>query len=186
MPHLLFVVTAAGGLDDVADAAVAPLVARGWTVQVVPTPNAQTWLRSTGSMDRLAELTDLPVTAESDYPPYRTATEARPDAAVVAPASFGTLNKLAAGIGDNRATTKLNELFGIRPARRVVILPNVNAAHVRHPAWEGSRTALLAVPGLRLLLHPDVAELNEPGEPHPPLRWDLLLDAVGDPSARPG
>lgn len=59
-----------------------------------------------------------------------------------------------------------------------MILPNVNAAHTRHPAWSASLATLRSMAGVTVLDVP----AHEPGEQVPPVRWDLLLDAVSSPS----
>jgi phosphopantothenoylcysteine synthetase/decarboxylase len=96
---------------------------------------------------------------------------------VVAPATFNFVNKLAQGIADDRATTKLCELVGIRPPRPIVLLPRMNAAHTRHPAWPASLATLRSMPGVTVLDQ----DVHEPGTPPAPPRWDLLLDTMGHP-----
>lgn len=178
VPELLVVACAAGGVDDLAARLVRPAVEQGWNVQLVPTVNAEAWLAQTGRLPELNELTTEPVSASSNYrrDPAAPPT-ALPDAAVVVPATFGTINKVAAGVADNRATTKLCELLGARPARRIVFVPNVNAAHVRHPAWEHSVATVRAVAGVTILDDPN-HHPAEPGSSPELLPWTRLLTMV--------
>jgi hypothetical protein len=52
-----------------------------------------------------------------------------------------TVAKLALGIEDNQALTTINEAIGAL-GLSVVEFPRVNAAHARHPAWDGHLAAL--------------------------------------------
>jgi len=177
---LLYVACAAGGLDQVAEYAVRPLVARGWDVSVVLTTHAHDWLEASGGLHDLSEAAQGAIRTTPAYPRQPSETSgARPDAAVVAPATFTVINKLAGGIADDLASTKLCELMGLRPARPLVIMPRVNAAHTRHPAWANSLAVLRAADGVAVL-SPD--RVHEPGTPAEPIRWDRLLDHVPDPN----
>jgi len=83
-----------------------------------------------------------------------------PDAIVVAPATFNTINKWAAGISDTLALGLLIEAIGKHLP--VVALPFLNAAQAEHPAFPGSVDRLRAV-GVRLLYGPNVLERHGPG-----------------------
>jgi Flavoprotein len=83
-----------------------------------------------------------------------------PDAIAVAPATFNTVNKWAAGISDTLALGLLTEAIGKRLP--IVALPFVNAAQAEHPAFYRS-IEQLRDEGVRLLYGPDVLELHEPG-----------------------
>ena len=90
-----------------------------------------------------------------------------PDAIVVAPATFNTLNKWVAGIADTLALGLLCEAIGKGLA--VVVLPYLNAAQAEHPALaEGIDR--LRKSGVRVLSGPDAAFLNRyarwPRSPH--------------------
>jgi Flavoprotein len=82
-----------------------------------------------------------------------------PDAIVVAPATFNTINKWAAGISDTLALGLLTKAIGKRLP--VVALPFVNAAQAEHPAFQGSIERMRAA-GMQLLYGPNVLELHEP------------------------
>ena len=82
-------------------------------------------------MPSLAERTGHPV--RHDYKlPSEPDVLPEPDAIVVAPATFNTLNKWAAGIADTLALGLLCEATG--RGLPVVALPYLNAAQAEHPA----------------------------------------------------
>ncbi|MGW9137406.1 flavoprotein [Streptomyces sp. NPDC055681] len=122
------------------------------------TSNAGRWLRANGEMDRLEQLTGLPVRDTPCLP-----TEPRPhpvaDCYVVAPAS-ANVAKLAMGIADNQALTQVGEALGTIDVP-VVVFPRINAAHARHPAWEGYIETLRKA-GVELVYRADVWPLDEP------------------------
>jgi phosphopantothenoylcysteine synthetase/decarboxylase len=66
-----------------------------------------------------------------------------PDGLVlVAPCSFNSLNKLAAGIADNLALSLVAEAIG--RATPVIVAPSLNAPLLRHPRAAGSLATLRA------------------------------------------
>ena len=100
------------------------------------------------------------------------------DAVVVAPATYNTINKWAAGISDTFALGLLAEARGLGlPA---VVLPFVNKALAANPAFEGSVTRLRAT-GVIVLHGREGHEPHEPGTGDrqlPGYPWELALDAV--------
>ncbi|MET9589952.1 flavoprotein [Streptomyces sp. NPDC006516] len=166
--------TAADGVERLRTGLVEPAVALGWQVAVTLTPAAGRWLRAVGECDRLESLTGLPVRDTSRLP-----SEPRPhpvaDCWVVAPASANYVAKLATGIADNQALTQVSEALGTVGVP-VVLFPGINAAHARHPAWEGHIGALRAA-GVRLVYGPGVWPLLEPreGPPDRELPWPAVL-----------
>ncbi|WP_327290941.1 flavoprotein [Streptomyces sp. NBC_01198] len=175
------VASAAGGVESLRTGLVEPALARGWRVAVTLTPTAGAWLRRIGEVERLAEVTGLPVRDAPRFP-----DEARPhpqaDCYVVAPASANTVAKLAAGIADNQALTQVCEALGM-PGVPVVVFPRVNSAHTRHPAWERHLAALRAADA-RLIHGPQVWPLHEPRADPPgrELPWAAVLDAAEPPA----
>jgi hypothetical protein len=97
---------------------------------------------------------------------------------VVAPASANTVAKLALGVSDNQALTLANEAIGDLQLP-VVVFPRINAAHARHPAWDGHMSALESA-GVHLVRGEDVWPLHEPRSAPPgrPLPWGRILDLV--------
>lgn len=59
-----------------------------------------------------------------------------PDAVAVAPATFNTVNKWAAGISDTLALGTLNEAYGLDVP--IAVLPCVSDALASHPAYRGA------------------------------------------------
>ncbi|MFB7311356.1 flavoprotein [Streptomyces sp. NPDC056192] len=172
--------TAADGIETLRTGLVEPAIALGWQVAVTLTPNAGRWLRANGELDRLETLTGLPV---RDSP--RLPTEPRPhpvaDCYVVAPASANYVAKLATGIADNQALTQVCEALGTTGVS-VVVFPRVNAAHVRHPAWE-LHIATLWKANVKLVYGPEVWPLYEPreGPVDRELPWTAILRSVHSP-----
>jgi phosphopantothenoylcysteine decarboxylase len=110
---------------------VTALQGRGWDVCVTVTPTAADWL----DLDALEKVSGHVVRSR-----YR-----RPDEVddvplghglLVAPASFNTINKWAAGISDTLALGLMNEALG--RAVPVWAVPWVNEALRKHPAYGGS------------------------------------------------
>ncbi|MGW5276040.1 flavoprotein [Streptomyces sp. NPDC004044] len=175
--------TAADGVEQLRTGLVEPAIALGWQVAVTLTPNAGQWLRANGELECLEAVTGLPV---RDAP--RLPTEPRPhpvaDCYVVAPASANYVAKLATGIADNQALTQVSEALGTIDVP-VVVFPRVNAAHVRHPAWD-EHVAALRKAGVELIHGPDVWPLYEPRE-GPAVRqlpWTAITDSIQHVTAR--
>ncbi len=169
--------TGAGGIEDIRTTFVEPAVDRGWQVAVTLTPCAARWFRHTDERAKLEQLTGLPV---RDQPRMPGATSPHPPISchVVAPATANTVAKLALGISDNQALTTINEAIGGQ-AVPVIVFPRVNAAHTRHPAWDGHLVTLRSA-GVHLVYGEDVWPLYEPREapPERPLPWLAILDLV--------
>lgn len=176
--------TAADGVETLRTGLVEPAIALGWQVAVTLTPNAGRWLRANGELDQLEALTGLPV---RDTP--RLPTEPRPhpvaDCYVVAPASANYIAKLATGIADNQALTQVSEALGTIGVP-VVLFPRVNAAHARHPAWQGHIEAL-RMADVDLVYGPDVWPLYEPreGPEVQELPWPTIVESIEQLATQP-
>jgi phosphopantothenoylcysteine synthetase/decarboxylase len=148
---------------------IEPAQAAGWEVCVVATPSGMKFLDAAA----LAALTGHPV--RSDYKHPNDPDVLPPaDAVVVAPATFNTINKWAAGISDTLALGLLNEAIGM--GLPVIAVPFPNVALSRHPAFAYS-LATLRQTGVRLVFEPDVHPLPTPnlGAPSRDLfPWDAL------------
>jgi phosphopantothenoylcysteine synthetase/decarboxylase len=152
--------------------------AAGWDVCVVGTPSAMKFL----DVSLLEELTRHPVRSEYKRPDEPDVLPP-PDALVVAPATFNTINKWAAGISDTLALGLLNEAIGLGVP--VVAVPTANLALIRHPAFLRSIAQLRAC-GVRVLFDPDRYPLPTPnmGAPGAALfPWDALFDELVEASA---
>lgn len=168
--------SAAGGLEDVRERLVEPLLASGWRVGVTLTPNAATWLAASGEIAELERVTGLPVRSQPRLP-----GDQRPhppvDAYAVVPASATTIAKMALGIGDNQALTQVCEAIGTH-GLPVLAFPRINAAHARQPAWK-SHIEVLQAAGVHLVYGDDIWPLHEPrSAPSRPLPWQAIINAI--------
>jgi phosphopantothenoylcysteine synthetase/decarboxylase len=155
--------------------------AAGWDVCVIATPSARSFI----DIRALEAATGHPV--RSDYKqPDDPDVLPPPDAIAVAPATFNTINKWAAGISDTLALGLLTEAIGKRLP--VVALPFINAAQAEHPAFQRS-IEQLRKEGIRLLYGPDVLQLHEPGTGSKRVAlypWRMILDALEPQMTREG
>jgi hypothetical protein len=167
-PFLYVVVCAAGIAGDV-DKLITAAQGRGWAVGVVATPSGLGFIDAA----EVEERTGYPVRSA-----WRSPGDRRPmppaDAIAVAPATFNTINKWAAGFADTLALGILCEAHGL--GARTAVLPYVNSALAAHPAYGQSIDVLR-----------DMGVLISSYEPHPPksgggadrFRWEEALDLLG-------
>ncbi|WP_405928019.1 flavoprotein [Streptomyces griseus] len=149
--------------------------ADGWDVCLGLTPTAARWL--TDSLDGLTALTGHPV--RWDYRmPGQPDVWPKPDAIVVAPATFNTINHWALGITDKWLVGVVAE--GIGKGIPMAMMPCVNRAYVAHPQFERSIETLRGA-GVRVLYGAAGFVPNLPGEGNPATYpWRAALDAVAD------
>ncbi|MFE7269371.1 flavoprotein [Streptomyces sp. NPDC057623] len=167
-PFLYIVVCAAGVAGDVGRLITAAQE-RHWDVGVIATP------QGLGFLDAEA------IEAQTGYPirsAWRTPGEARPlppaGAIAVAPATFNTVNKWAAGICDTLALGILCEAYGM--GIPTAVLPYLNSAQAAHPAYRRSLEHLR-----------EMGVLIGSYEPHKPkagggadrYRWEEALELLG-------
>jgi len=105
---------------------------QGWRVCAVVTPQGSKF----ADLPRLAALTGYPVRQDYKQPDEPDVLPFPPDAYVVAPATFNTVNKWACGISDTLALGLLNE--GLMAGPPVIAVPFPNQALARHPAFQRS------------------------------------------------
>jgi phosphopantothenoylcysteine synthetase/decarboxylase len=155
--RLLLVACAASPLRRIGEL-IGLLHARGWDVTVLATPVAASW----PFLDDVTKRTGHPLLHRTPMPdePW---PQLNPDAILVAPATFNTLNKWATGVSDNLAVGLLNEYLGGE-------VPTVAAVHVKpelaaHPAFAG-HLALLRAAGVRLT------------DPAQPFTWQAAADLL--------
>jgi len=160
--RVLYLVICAAGPASRIDNMVRLAQVDGWDVYCIATPAAVEHFR------------DLPALAETSGHPVRTSYRTsrdeplpKADAVIVAPATYNTINKWAAGIADNYVLNQLAELTGL--GLRVVVLPFVNQALAANRVFLRSMHELRQA-GVRVLFGP--------GEfvPHPPRTGDSVLD----------
>jgi hypothetical protein len=147
----------------------------GWDVAVIATPQAVRFM----NVPELETLTGHKVRSQYKEPGTPDVLPP-PDAIVVAPATFNTINKWAAGISDTLALGLITEAIGKRLP--LVALPFVNRAQAAHPAFDRSVGELRAC-GVTVLLGDDVYRLHEPGTGSQHLAeypWHLTLKALTD------
>ncbi|MBT3150326.1 flavoprotein [Streptomyces sp. CHD11] len=167
-PFLYVVVCAAGVAADVSRL-IDRAQERNWEVGVIATPVARD-----GFFDAAA------VAAQTGRPirsAWRTPGEPRPfpapDAVVVAPATFNTINKWAAGVADTLALGTLCEAAGLGVP--IAVLPCVAGALAAHPAYRDSLTRLRGM-GVRF---GDPYEGDpEPDGTRPEFGWGKALDLL--------
>ncbi|MFG3117868.1 flavoprotein [Streptomyces sp. NPDC048197] len=173
-PFLYVVVCAAGIAGDVGKLITAAQEA-DWDVGVIATP------QGLGFVDADA------VVAQTGYPirsAWRSPGDPRPlppaDAIAVAPATFNTINKWAAGISDTLAVGILCEAYGF--GIPTAVLPYLNSAQVAHPAYRQSLDRLR-----------EMGVLIGAYEPHQPkaggdadrFRWEEALELLIPEVSRP-
>lgn len=172
----LYVVVCAAGIADDAGRLIAAAQERNWDVGVIATPHALPFL----DVPAIEARTGFQVRSA-----WRSPGDDRPlppaDAIVVAPATFNTVNKWAAGFADNLALAIICEAYGMDIP--TAVLPYVNSVLAAHPAYRRS-----------------LAELREMGvrvgsyEPHRPkagggadhFRWEEGLDLIAPFVSRAG
>ncbi|PZT73852.1 MULTISPECIES: flavoprotein [unclassified Streptomyces] len=173
-PTLYLFSSAAPPVFDVARV-IEEAQADGWDVCLGLTPTAARWLAD--SLDGLAALTGHPV--RWDYRlPGQPDVWPKPDAVIVAPATFNTINQWALGITDKWLVGVVAE--GIGKGIPMVMMPCVNRAYVAHPQFERSIDALRSA-GVRVLYGEGGFIPNEPGQGNPATYpWRAALDAVAN------
>lgn len=139
-----------------------------WDVCVIATPDGTKFLDA----PKLAELTGHPVRVQYKHPDEPDVLPP-PDALVVAPATFNTINKLAGGISDTLALGLLNEAIGLGLPIIAVPWPSIQLS--RHPAFPRS-VELLRAWGLNVILDP--ARLPQASPQPAVFPWDELRAEV--------
>jgi phosphopantothenoylcysteine synthetase/decarboxylase len=145
----------------------------GWSVHCLATPAAADYFLD---LDALAKLTGNPV--RTDHQRAGQPGLPKADGVIVAPATYNTINKWAAGIADTYVLTQLAELTGLRVP--IVVLPFVNTVLASNRVFQRSVDELRQS-GVTVLF-------GEGGfVPHPPRTggsrldgypWQLALEAV--------
>lgn len=105
--------------------------------RVVATPSAMNWIDAA----RVEKITGFAVLVEQRRP-GQAKRFPPPAQVIVCPATFSTVNKLAAGIMDNYATGLLCEALAAQTP--ITIAPMVNHRLWSHPAWQHNLDLLTA------------------------------------------
>jgi phosphopantothenoylcysteine decarboxylase len=119
------------------------LSADGWSVCVIASPTAASWVDLDALAGRTGSLTQ--VHARS---PQEEVSLPRADAVLAAPITFNTINKWAAGTSDTLALGVLNEMLGADVP--LVAAPCVKSVLRTHPAYDES-VARLTCAGVSMM-----------------------------------
>ncbi|MEV6195336.1 flavoprotein [Streptomyces sp. NPDC051920] len=171
----LYVVVCAAGVAEGVGSLITAARERGWEVGVVATP------QGLGFIDAAAveAMTGRPIRsawrAPGDPRPFPA-----PDAVALAPATFNTINKWAAGISDTLALGTLCEAYGLGVP--IAVLPCVNEALAAHPAYRAAVERLRDM-GVRFG-DPYGGEGQQDGRPGD-FHWERVLDLL-TPGVSPG
>jgi phosphopantothenoylcysteine synthetase/decarboxylase len=144
---------------------------RSWTVRVIPTPDALSFVDAAALEAMTGKKVEVGYRAPSDERPPR------PDAVIVAPATFNTINKCALGITDVHALGVVAEAIGRQVP--VVMVPWVNAPLAAREPFRRS-VGQLRDEGVYVLLRgehpaePFGVENSEVGE----FPWQRALDVA--------
>ncbi|MFI9155751.1 flavoprotein [Streptomyces sp. NPDC053367] len=166
----LYVVVCAAGIASGVTGLVTAAQERGWDVGVIATPVA---MNGFFDADAVEALTGRPIRSA-----WRSPADPRPfpppDAVVVAPATFNTVNKWAAGIADTLALGTLSEACGLGVP--VAVLPCVAEALAAHPAYQDS---LIRLRGMGVRFGEPYSGGPGPDGRRPAFPWESALDLLG-------
>jgi Flavoprotein len=159
--RVLSVVVCGAGPATEISTLIALAQGRGWIVQIIATPAALDFFDQAD----VEKQTGNPV--KSQYGKPGTPRSRIPDAIVVAPATYNTINKWAQGISDTYALGVLAELTSLDIP--IVVLPFVNSALASRAPFRRSIDSLRDE-GIQVLLGPGGFE------PHPPRTGGNVID----------
>ncbi|WP_308250043.1 flavoprotein [Sphaerisporangium fuscum] len=172
MSKVLYVIVCAAGIAPDVGKLVTLAQDAGWAVQIVATPPALDFV----DVPALEKQTGRPV--RSRYRKPYEPKPPRPDAIIVAPATYNTVNKFALGIADTYALGLLAEAPGL--GIPVVVLPCVNSALAAREPFRSSVERLRAE-GVRVILGPGEFEPHAPEAGAGAYPWHLAVSALGSP-----
>ncbi|HLI57289.1 MAG TPA: flavoprotein [Actinomycetota bacterium] len=167
-PAVYLVVSGAGPTADIALLLTLAGEA-GWTVCVTATGAGAAPL----DVAQVAPLSPYPLRLDYEKP---SPLWPPADLVIVAPATFNTLNKLAAGIADSIGLSLIAECLGLDVP--TVVAPSLNPALARHPRYRASVEQLRSW-GVQVLEGP---RSESPGSMRP---WSEIVRAGGAQLRRP-
>lgn len=161
--RVLYLMICGAGPAKRSEVMVKPALEAGWSVYCLATPAAVDHFLD---LDELGQLTGHSVRTGHQSPGQPALPPA--EAVIVAPATYNTINKWAAGIADTYVLTQLAELTGL--GVRIAVLPFVNTA------LAANRVFLRSVDELR---QSGVTVLFGEGGfvPHPPRQGGNVMDS---------
>lgn len=145
-PGVLYVIVCGAPAASNVDEFIRLAQEAGWLVRVIATPMGERFIDAA----RLATLTGNRVRSAFRMPDEPDELPAA-DAVVVAPVTFNTVNKWAAGITDTFAAGLLCELTGLGVP--IIAVPLVKDALARHAAF-GPSLEVLREMGVRVMFDP--------------------------------
>ena len=165
MRHVLYAVMCAAPPVHNVRSLISAAHARDFDLCVILTPTAANWLAD--SLPELEELTGHPVRSTYKRP---TDPDVLPKAhaVLVAPASFNTINKWAAGISDTLALGLINEAIGLNIP--ILAIPYSKGTLTAHPAYQQSLRTLGGASVELMLADEPVTSQTFP--------WEKALDRV--------
>ncbi|MEV0225661.1 flavoprotein [Streptomyces sp. NPDC050704] len=169
-PFLYVVVCAAGVAEGIGELIVLAQE-RNWEVGVFATPLATDFFDTAAIEERTGRPIRSAWRKPGDPRPFPD-----PDAVTVAPATFNTVNKWAAGISDTLALGTLCEAYGLGVP--ISVLPCVSEALTAHPAYRESLKRLRGM-GVRF------GERAFDGPAERGYRWEQALDLLAPDAAGP-
>lgn len=168
----LYVVVCAAGIAAGVSKLITAAQERGWEAGVIATPVAMGGFFDTAAVEAQ---TGRPIRSA-----WRSPADPRPfpppDAVVVAPATFNTVNKWAAGLADTLAVGTLCEAAGL--GVRIAVLPCVADALAAHPAYQDS---LIRLRGMGVRFGEPYSGMPEEGGGRPEFPWESALDLLERP-----
>jgi phosphopantothenoylcysteine synthetase/decarboxylase len=169
----LRVVVCGGGAAAGVGTLIVAAAGRGWAVDVTATQNALEFI----DVAEVVRASGKPVRTTYKFAPDGRRISPPADALIVAPATFNTVNKLAAGIADTYALSSVAEVIG--RGVPTVVVPAVNSALASRLPFRNAVQSLRSE-GVRVLLGPeDGWEPLPPGRNDPRLfPWIKALDLV--------
>jgi phosphopantothenoylcysteine synthetase/decarboxylase len=159
----LYVVVCAAGVADGIGGLITLAQDRNWDVGVIATPPATGFFDTAAVEEQTGRMIRSAWRSPGDPRPFPD-----PDAVVVAPATFNTINKWAAGIADTLALGALCEAYG--QGVPIAVLPCVSEALTAHPAYRESLKRLRGM-GVRFGEHAF-------GGPEEGVRWEQALELL--------
>ncbi|WP_327325720.1 flavoprotein [Streptomyces sp. NBC_01210] len=147
--------------------------AAGWDAYLGLTPMAARWLDD--QLPELERLTGHPVRSKYKLP-IEPDVWPPADVAILAPATFNTINQWALGITEKFIVGFAAE--GIGKGIPLITMPCVNAAYVQHTQFHQSVSTLRGM-GVQVLYGEGGFVPNEPGKGRPDsYPWHLALEAA--------
>ena len=173
MPILYVIATGARAAGDL-PLVLPRLIGLGWTCCVTLTPDGGKFV----DQAVLKERSGYPVRSVYKGPDESDA-HPKPNALLVAPLTFGSLNRWADGHSDTVALGLLNEALGLNVP--IIAVPWFNAALASHPVIPGNMARLRRA-GVTFILGNGLLPQPQPGPGEAPeFPWTEALDAL--PSA---